>query len=905
VSVTAKFVADFTSFNSAVEKAETQLKSFQTGAAGVEKQLARVTDSFSGRKLIQDAILSAEAVDRIGGASKLTSSELQRVGAQAAAAAEKMKAMGIEVPERLEKLAKSIEPIPQQLTLSSKAANLFQSSFGQMVGAFSAASLIDKGVGALIGFGKEAFDSAGKVVDLADKTGLSTEAIQRMQFVAIQTGSSLDNFTDAAFKLSTRLGAGSSGVRGAVDALGLSFAQIRTLSPDKQFETITAALGKVDDATRRNTLGVELFGKSYSNIAAAVSSDMADLASRAQVSSDAQIRALSAAGDKWDEYKGRVATSVRTILGTIVEAGDKADAAIDKLLGITDRVPKERPRSAGATQEDVTVVTYYAGALRAADAAVAKLTKSQRDQLDAAIKLGANQEALNDLVETFGVSATHTDAVLKRYTATQREQETQSKAVTKATKDEAAAARELQDALSALHADMMKFDEALDKAEARQATEDMKDLVDEVKNGSLAFDDAAASASVALTAFEKWQRNTAGLSLGMPNGVMPDNKASEMVSKNLFGKVLEGAKDLTSGMNNIFQSAFEGGGGVGGAVKSFATMALKAGLSAIPAVGPFLAQFSGAITAGFSKIFGGLFGGEGKKTNNERDAWIAKNFGSSDQLRKLAVDAGVADATLRQLFSTKKVEDFQRIAQQVSEQIGVFGDEQAADLARLDAAVQKYGFSMEELGPKLQKQKLNEQAKELIEDWRVLVEAGIDIGVVNEKMADSINEYLEMARKTGTEVPSAMRAIIQKMIDQGTVTDEAGNAITDMGQLGISWAETMTEGFDRVVQKLDELIEKLLAAGEAIGNMPDVAIGTEGLPGEGYAAGTGGRFVNFGAGRAVTLHGRERVMTEGEAAGGSGEWGAVLGRLEAIERGMGRRDAILPYMIRDALVVAG
>jgi TP901 family phage tail tape measure protein len=37
-----------------------------------------------------------------------------------------------------------------------------------------------------------------------------------------------------------------------------------------------------------------------------------------------------------------------------------------------------------------------------------------------------------------------------------------------------------------------------------------------------------------------------------------------------------------------------------------------------------------------------------------------------------------------------------------------------------------------------------------------------------------------------------------------------------------------------------------------------------------YAGGTGGRFVDFGAGTLATLHGRERVMTEGEASGGTG-----------------------------------
>ena len=105
MAITATFKADFSSFATAVDKAQAQLRSFETGASKVEKSLSRMTDSFSGRRVIQDATLTAKAIEEIGGVSKLTESELKRVGSQAQEAMAKLKALGMEVPPGIQKIA--------------------------------------------------------------------------------------------------------------------------------------------------------------------------------------------------------------------------------------------------------------------------------------------------------------------------------------------------------------------------------------------------------------------------------------------------------------------------------------------------------------------------------------------------------------------------------------------------------------------------------------------------------------------------------------------------------------------------------------------------------------------------------------------------------------------------------
>lgn len=146
--------------------------------------------------------------------------------------------------------------------------------------------------------------------------------------------------------------------------------------------------------------------------------------------------------------------------------------------------------------------------------------------------------------------------------------------------------------------------------------------------------------------------------------------------------------------------------------------------------------------------------------------------------------------------------------------------DQTQDAADLTAAVQRYGFTLEELGPTMQRQQLDAQAKQLINDWRVLVDSGMNVVTVDEKMAKSMQDYLTQAHNTGQEVPAAMEPIIKKMIEQGDLTDANGDKITDMKQLGITFSETMTQGFDKVVSKLQELLNKIGMVPAALNNIP-------------------------------------------------------------------------------------
>lgn len=111
----------------------------------------------------------------------------------------------------------------------------------------------------------QALQAAGALNDTAIKTGISIDALQRLQFAAGLSGGSLEGVSGAVARMQKALveaGEGSKQAKEALDGLGLSSAQVLALSPDKQFEAIAVAIAAIEDPAARTTAAMDLFGKS-------------------------------------------------------------------------------------------------------------------------------------------------------------------------------------------------------------------------------------------------------------------------------------------------------------------------------------------------------------------------------------------------------------------------------------------------------------------------------------------------------------------------------------------------------------------------------------------------------------------------------------------------------------------
>jgi predicted transcriptional regulator len=361
------------------------------------QQIQRHVAAFSGDQVIQEAHQMAAAVEQVGGASKLTAAEQAKVNAAVTDAIAKYHALGQQAPASLQKLQRETE---QTRTLSERLGATFKSSFAQMVGAFSLVSVIQSATSALIAFGKEAIESAGAIVDLSNKTGLSFKTIQQFQFVAGQSGVSVDALTNSVFKLTTNLADGKKSARQAVADLGLEFDALRAGNPDEAFNEIVAALERMPPSFERNLAMQRLFGKGAQEVSKLVRDGYTSMARAAEISSDDQIRALDRAADKWDAWFANRKRGLRSWLGNLVEAweGPQGEAMQRRLRTSNDVMSIEEFRELGIGSQPADLIAAYRKQLQDLRADLESLTPAQRAVIAEAVKLGQSAKEIADAI---------------------------------------------------------------------------------------------------------------------------------------------------------------------------------------------------------------------------------------------------------------------------------------------------------------------------------------------------------------------------------------------------------------------------------------------------------------------------------------------------------------------------
>jgi hypothetical protein len=297
MAISGKLEADFATFYQAVDESTIRLRRFDAGAAQVETSLSRMVDNFTGRKIIAEATLMAEAVERIGGAAKLTDAELQKVARTASEAVAKFDAMGREAPANIRNLA-------NELKTGEGALSSMAGSVSSLAGAFGIAF----SVGTVVNFTRSLFDAADALQKQSDMTGISVEALQRLEFVGSETGVSMDTFTRAIDQMEKRLASGDKNALAALKAMHVSLDDIRTLSPEQRFYAIAAALKDVSTQGDQVNDAMALFGRGGAEALPAIKRGFDDVRDAAIGMSRDTVQALDDIGDRaghaWQRFKG-------------------------------------------------------------------------------------------------------------------------------------------------------------------------------------------------------------------------------------------------------------------------------------------------------------------------------------------------------------------------------------------------------------------------------------------------------------------------------------------------------------------------------------------------------------------------------------------------------------------------
>lgn len=271
------------------------------------------------------------------------------------------------------------------------------------------------------------------------------------------------------------------------------------------------------------------------------------------------------------------------------------------------------------------------------------------------------------------------------------------------------------------------------------------------------------------------------------------------------------AQALLNTAANIYKQGSALGGAATGAMMGFAV--------------------GGPIGAGIGALAGGLLGlfGGAKKAREEMEklrAQFVQSMGGMDALRQKAQQAGVS---LAAMFNAKDAKALQAAIAGIQNQLGLW--EQAQE--GLQQAMDRYGITITDLGPKFAQQELDKVFAQLFQDYKLLTAAGVDLNTVNEKMAGDINAYVQNAMAAGANIPEAFRPILQSLVDQGLLTDAAGNKLENLE--GLTFSETLTESISRIVAAVEQLVDALTRGINASGNLA-TNLGNLGKPG-GYGEG--------------------------------------------------------------------
>lgn len=735
------------------------------------------------------------------------------------------------------RLSAQIAEFQSEFREAAKSAQRFQSDFlGVATKASAIGNIIANGVSSAVrglqSLAEQVLENASTIVDLSNKTGLAMSTIQQFQHVAEQTGSSVDAFTNAAFKLGTNLAGGGKSVVAAISALGLSFAEIRKLGPDEQFNRIASALSKMENPQERNRIALELFGKSAKDILPAIAEGYDKLAQAAVIAGDEQIKMLDAAGDAWAKFQRDAVSAATQFAGNIVLAGKAIkESGITAAFATISSNPIEGIQrlgtAYGAIQQSAkpaaAEVSALSGAFEAQVKALEKTAKAQEDVRKAQEAYRNSVRALADelsgsklvadvrkLADAFGLLTAEqkkNPAVANRVADAAQNLQRQGAALTPEL-------FQLTIQTGRFWDDLMRINPALDTAaegfihtsggieESVKAFKELADVLNDPKLRGIVGGDIS----------------TGGFSFGAPE---PPKPLPPTWWQDFFG-VGTTLKDATrfiahDAVNNLARAITTGDwasfkASLADTFAKFAGAAIGAGVNAlVPGLGTLLEPLFTAITGKLFSLF---------DRNRGRDLVeaFAESMGGFDALQaKLAELGAEGDRLWRQLtqgVGRNNPEQAQRAIDAVSAALGV----QASRLANANSVLQEYGLTWEDTGQKFKNASIAEAFDAIFEKTQTLKLIGVDYNTILEKQADQYSELLRAALRTGAEIPESMRPILEDLLQMGKLVNENGEAFTSLED--VSWAKTMTAGFKDVTDAIHELTDALTrGVGGALDNL--------------------------------------------------------------------------------------
>ena len=348
-----------------------------------------------------------------------------------------------------------------------------------------------------------------------------------------------------------------------------------------------------------------------------------------------------------------------------------------------------------------------------------------------------------------------------------------------------------------------------------------------------------------------------------------------------------------------FKASMQGIVAVGRILQNSTTPAIQKMGAALSGAGSG-AMFGASVSGGnpYVMVIGAIVGAVTGwiKKSKELDAQLLAQrnqfIQSQGGMNNLAIAAAKAGISLDAMFRAKSAKELGIAIDDIKAKLLSWSEANEA----IDDAMERWGITISELGPKFKQQRLDVQAMDLYKDWKVLLAAGVDMNVLLDKMGPGFIAYVNEVRKAGVTIPEALRGPIEALIKQGKIVDENGKAFTSAEDAGITFAQSLEEGIAKTIEAINRLIDAILGIGRM--KVPTITIPVrterEGDTGEGPGGGGGGGGGDkgFATGGVISKPSTIRVGERGP------ETVTPLGR-EAVSAMMGDRGRqFLPVTVR-------
>ena len=212
----------------------------------------------------------------------------------------------------------------QQLqVVSQKSAELAQKTRGLSMAA----------AGALTAIGGIAYKAAQNADDLntmAKQTGFTTDELQKMQYAADRIDVSMETITGAAARMTKQLGSNED----KFASLGVATRDVNgnfRSTSDIFYDTVTA-LSQIQNETERDTVAMDIFGRSANELAGVIDDGGAALRDFGKEAEDAGLIMSQETLDGLNQVNDEIDKLKAQAMGTLAQAGAKALQALQPVL---------------------------------------------------------------------------------------------------------------------------------------------------------------------------------------------------------------------------------------------------------------------------------------------------------------------------------------------------------------------------------------------------------------------------------------------------------------------------------------------------------------------------------------------------------------------------------------------